>query len=253
LKDRHAIRPYQVGHEKPIELLIKSGLWANLSPPTQRIVPVLLCFAEGGNEPGTLEVRISYRAIQRYSGVSSFETISTALQQLTELEWLKKLPQANTGTTVLRDVNIYVLTPYSDAVMEMANSMAAAFRAMVEQERELRRQQRSARRYSNQASKGSTASTPTEKTGSALLKSTSLYGERSVGQNGATWSVAESVRPPESAVLRYSVVVRHRVDTPARCAPTGTAKAGSESLLRPACGSSLRPVDAGGVCGGTRS
>ena len=94
LKDRHAIRPYQVGHEQPIELLIKSGLWANLSPPTQRIAPVLLCFAHRGKEPDTFEVRISYRAIQRYSGVSSFETISTSLQQLAELEWLKKLPQA---------------------------------------------------------------------------------------------------------------------------------------------------------------
>src|ERR1019366_2761735 len=45
------------------------GSGASLSPPTQRIAPVLLCFAHRGHEPDTFEVRISYRGIQRYSGV----------------------------------------------------------------------------------------------------------------------------------------------------------------------------------------
>src|SRR5262249_48721483 len=93
LADARAIRPYKVGHEKPIALLIKSGIWTSLASPTQRIVPVLLCFAERGNAPETLKVRLSYRAIQRYSGVRSFQSISKALQQLEELWWLRKVPQ----------------------------------------------------------------------------------------------------------------------------------------------------------------
>jgi hypothetical protein len=172
LKDNHAIRPYQVGHEQPTELLIKSGIWADLSPASQRIAPVLLCFAEHGKQPDTFEVRLGYRTIQRYSGIGSFETISNALHQLAELEWLKKLPEENIEATVVRNANSYVLTPYSDTLMETANSMAGANRAAIEQERELRRQQRNARRHSSQASQGSALSSSTEKSETALLKST---------------------------------------------------------------------------------
>jgi hypothetical protein len=105
LTDTHAIRPYRVGYEGPIELLIKSGLWASLKPTPQRIIPVLLHLAERGSDSETFKVQISYRAIQRYSGVKSFGTISEALQQLAEFGWLTTLPQANPEATVLRDVN----------------------------------------------------------------------------------------------------------------------------------------------------
>ena len=193
LKDKHAIRQYEVGHEKPIELLIKSGIWATLAPATQRIAQVLLCFAKPGERPDTFEVQLSYRAIQRYSGVRSFTTISDAIHQLADLEWLKKLPQANIGTNVVRKVNTYVLTPYSDTLMETANSMAGTNRLAIEQERELRTQQRNVRRHSNQASEGYAVSSSTEKAETALLKSTSLYNNCSVGQNGATGSVAEDL------------------------------------------------------------
>jgi hypothetical protein len=89
--------------------------------------------------------------------------------------------------------NTYVLTPYSDTLMETANSMAVANRVVIEQERELRKQQRNARRHFNQASQRSAVSSSTEKTEAALLKSTSLYDNCSVGQNGATRSVAEDL------------------------------------------------------------
>ena len=127
--------------------------------------------------------------------------------------------------------------------------MAAAQRAVIEQERVLRRQQRNARRHYNHAPESSVAGTPTQNPESSLLKSTSLYGERSVGQNGATWSVAESVRRPESAVLRHTVVRHQR-----RCASAVRAhahrRAGSE-FPSPAMGtgSNLRTAQTGGDCG----
>ncbi len=208
LKDGHSVRPYRVGYEGPIELLVKSGLWASLKPATQRIIPVLLHLAGHGSDSVTFKVQISYRAILRYSGVKSFGTISKALQELAELEWLKTLPQANPDTSVLRDVNTYVLTPYGDAVMEMANSMAAALRRAIEQERELRGEERKARRQQKATSLSSSANPPAKSATSVLLKSTSLYTERSVGQNGATKDVAENC--PEAPVRRQSVVSRRK-------------------------------------------
>lgn len=189
LKDRHAIRPYRVGFEDPIELLIKSGIWAQLKPGSQRIIPALLYLAEPGKGPDTFVAQVSYRAIQRYSGVKSFGTISKALKQLAELGWLTTLPQAKPEANVLRDVNTYVLTPFSDAVMEMVNTVSASFRADIEQERELRREERKARRRNTQATEGSSSSASGKKP-NALLKSTSLYDKRSVGQNGASQNAA---------------------------------------------------------------
>ena len=210
LADLHAIRPYRVGHEEPIELLIKSGLWAKLNPPAQRIVPVLLCFAEPSDKPQTFMVRLSYRAIQRYSGVSSFGTIRKALQHLGDLEWLKTVSQQNTAARPLRDVNTYILTPYSDALMELANATAAATRATIEQERELRKQQRKIRRRALEASQRIAESSGTEDTERALLKSTSLYTECSVGQNGATRIVAGNAAPAFFLGLARPKVVRQR-------------------------------------------
>ena len=209
LEDRHAVRPYRVGFEQPIELLVKSGIWAMLKPGSQRIIPALLYLAEPAQDPGTFVAQVSYRALQRYSGVKSFGTISKALKQLAELGWLTALPQANPEASVLRDVNIYVLTPFSDAVMEMANTVSASFRADIEQERELRRHERNARRRNTQATKGSSSSASGKKP-NALLKSTSLYAERSVGQNGATQNVAGNWTEPEFRVRRHRVVVHHR-------------------------------------------
>jgi hypothetical protein len=193
LGDPHAIQPYMVGYEKPIELLVKSGLWAELQPPTQRIVPVLLYFAECGEKSGTFKVQISYLALQRYSGVRSFQTISKALEQLTELDWLVKVSQPKTDAAMLRDVTTYILTPYSDGLLELANATAAAARTTIQRERELRRQERNLRRDAAGANAQRAAKDGNLKPGAALLQSTSLYNHCSVGQNCATQIVAANV------------------------------------------------------------
>lgn len=207
LKDSHAIPPYKIGYEQPIELLVKSGLWANLEPPTQRIVPVLLYFAERGKQPNTLEVRLSYRAIQRYSGVRSFETISKALRQLEEIGWLNKVSQRKPDVSPLREVNTYILTPHVDVVMELANATAAATRIAVAQERELRTKQRKMRRQKTDVI---TATAPI--TGErAALQSTPLYAACSVAQNSATPSVAGYCARRTFRRLDSTESVRHRL------------------------------------------
>jgi 1-acyl-sn-glycerol-3-phosphate acyltransferase len=64
-------------------------LWARLAVPAQRIVPVLLSYAErSGLE--MLKVKISYRAMMRYSGLRSFNAVSGGLRQLAEIGWLQR-------------------------------------------------------------------------------------------------------------------------------------------------------------------
>lgn len=210
LKDCHGVQSYHVGFEEPIELLIKSGIWAMLKPPSQRIIPALLYLAKPGKGPDTFVAQVSYRAIQRYSGVKSFGTISGALKQLAELGWSTTRPQANPEASVLRDVNTYILTPFSDAVMEMVKSVFASFRVEIEQERELRRQERNSRRHSVQTTDKSSLTTSSRKP-SALLKSTSLYENRSVVKKGATKTVAANwSRPGFGSRRNHAAVLRHR-------------------------------------------
>jgi hypothetical protein len=86
--------------------------------------------------------------------------------------------------------------------------MAAAFRTAIEQERKLRSEERKTRRQQQYAFLSSTANSPAKNAASALLKSTSLYAERSVGQNGATKIVAENWSG--APVRQQSVVIRRK-------------------------------------------
>jgi hypothetical protein len=144
LADAGARRPYQVGMEQPIELLVRCGVWARLSAPAQRIVPVLLSFAERGG-PETFRVEISYRGMMRYSGLKSFNAVSGALGQLAEIGWLQRSGNGARGQ-ILRDTGAYVLTPFSEALRELGNTISQEERQMIQAERELREQQRRQRR-----------------------------------------------------------------------------------------------------------
>jgi len=135
---------YDVGHEQPLELLVKSGVWATLRPQAQRIGPVLLHFAEK-REHDTFRVQLSNRGIMRYSGIKSFGSVSKGIAQLEEIGWLSILRGDARAGGLIRAANTYILTPYSDAILELANAMAAQNRKEIEIEREMRRLQRLAR------------------------------------------------------------------------------------------------------------
>jgi DNA-binding HxlR family transcriptional regulator len=138
--------PARAGFEGDIGLLVQSGLWAELSAPTRSIAPVLLLFAD--REPGkaTATVTVSYRAIGRYSGVVSPNSISRAIRELEEIGWLKKLTKQSTGAVA--ETSGYVLYPQGDDLMELANMRARQMRGEIEAEKVVRGKQREARRRS---------------------------------------------------------------------------------------------------------
>jgi len=192
-------RPYQVGTEQPIELLVRSGLWARLSAPAQGIVPVLLSFAEpSGFE--TFQVEISYRGMMRYSGLKSFSAVSGALNQLAEIGWLRR-PGNHARGEIVRETGAYVLTPLSDAVKELGNAIFQEERQTIQAERELREEQRRHRRAqmaerSRQSDVGSRlhpemkATTPPR----GITQYGSLYPRNSVGKKHATPRLSSEVR-----------------------------------------------------------
>jgi hypothetical protein len=161
LESSKALPHFEVGREDPIELLVKSGIWARLSAQAQRIAPTMLAFAEK-EKRDTFRVRISDRAIMRYSGVKSFNSVSKAKRQLEEIEWLERLPSGAQAGSVLRSASNYRLTPYSDGLLELAQVTAAQNRNEMMAERELRQRQRRARAEALNAARRCAALKPTD-------------------------------------------------------------------------------------------
>jgi hypothetical protein len=146
-KGRHIVAPnrdrWMAGHESEIELLIRSGLWAKLSPAARQLVPVLLEFSLKDEGPGqTRSLHMSYQAMLRYSGLCSPNAISRAVGELTKLGWMERLASDGPRTGPVRKVNTYRLTPHSDAVREAANAVWVQTSAEIETERQLRKEKR---------------------------------------------------------------------------------------------------------------
>jgi len=136
-------RIFQFGCESPSELLVRSGVWGKLRPQTQRLVPVLLSFAEQGSD-GRLKLQISYRALMRYSGIRSFNSVSGSFRELVEIGWMQALSQSRLHP-VARETAVYILTPFGAAFSEFANCTAAELREEIEREREFRRSEKQRR------------------------------------------------------------------------------------------------------------
>jgi DNA-binding HxlR family transcriptional regulator len=143
LKRAHRV-PRKAGFEGDIGLLVRSGLWAGLSKPTRCIVPVLLLFADWETGKAEAAVKVSYRAIGRYSGVTSPNAIAKAIRELQEIGWLKRLVNEHTGPVA--ETGSYVLTPQSDDLTELANAKARQMKDEIEAEKQGRRELREARR-----------------------------------------------------------------------------------------------------------
>jgi hypothetical protein len=134
---------WQVGLEDELGVLIRSGLWAQLSEATRVIAPVLVQFAENNRSTGTARVQMSYRAITRYSGIKSPNAIRRALRELNDFGWLE-LPGLGTSLGPGQPTAAYVITPHSDQLMEHANLQCKQEHTEIEIEREVRRRRRGA-------------------------------------------------------------------------------------------------------------
>ena len=89
-------------------------------------------------------VKLSYRAISRYSGIKSRNAIAKAIQELEDLHWLIRIrPRSE---SVIRETNLYRVTPGSDELRELANAIARQHSEEIQAEQDVRAQQRAERR-----------------------------------------------------------------------------------------------------------
>jgi hypothetical protein len=131
-------RSYEVGKESVMQGLVRSGVWAKLPTPAQKIFPVLMEMGELDEKTRRYKSTISYLALRRYSGVGSDKSVKVALDALRDFFLLEFVQVPGTGSAV-RAVSSYLLTPYSDEFLALANAVAGEQRIAVSTEREFRR------------------------------------------------------------------------------------------------------------------
>jgi len=107
-----------------LALMIRSGLWAQLSPAAQAIAPVLLEMASKESPASErMTVQVSYVGITRMSGITSPNAIHRALLALSETG-LMVPPAGRKPGRLVQETASYTLTPYSQELLDMAQAVA---------------------------------------------------------------------------------------------------------------------------------
>jgi hypothetical protein len=135
---------FRLHYHDPFEVLIQSGLWAELPLVAQAIAPVLIALGEKAEGQLTYLVKASYLTIARFSGVSSMTSVKKAVASLAASQWLQriKVPRQSGSIGPLREVCQYQITPWSDALMDRANEHVLGFRKEIEDQKQMREEQR---------------------------------------------------------------------------------------------------------------
>ena len=124
---------YKIGTSgSALETLVRSGIWASLTPSQRSLIPVLLVFAD----PETQKVTISYRGLMRYAGVRSQSTVSVALKRFRSLRMLGI--ESKRDVEGLRGCNVYRLCFDDAEFTAYASDCFGQHRERIESERELR-------------------------------------------------------------------------------------------------------------------
>lgn len=132
---------YRVGASgSGLETLIRSGIWAALTPAQRSIVPILDMFADAG----THRVTISYRGMMRYAGVRSQSTVATALKRFRALRFLRA--EARQDSDGLRACGTYRVCFDDPDFLQLANDCRQRQAEQIEQERDLRKNERRKRK-----------------------------------------------------------------------------------------------------------
>jgi hypothetical protein len=128
---------YRVGaSDSALDALIRSGIWASLTPSQRSLIPVLNTFAD----TETHRVTISYRGMMRYAGVRSQSTVATALSRFRALRFLRA--EARGDSDGLRACNTYQLCFDDPDFVQLANACHLRHEEQIKQEREYRKSQR---------------------------------------------------------------------------------------------------------------
>jgi hypothetical protein len=132
---------YRIGASgSDLQTLIRSGIWASLTPAQRSIVPVLETFADAQ----TQRVTISYRGIMRYAGVRSQSTVATALKRFRALRFLSV--EASKDRDGFRACNSYRLCFGDPEFLQLAHDCLQKQTEQINQERAFRENARGKRK-----------------------------------------------------------------------------------------------------------
>lgn len=123
-----------------LDVIMRSGIWALLTPKQHSILPALNTFTPT-NET---KVKISYRGLARYANVRSHSTISAAIRRFESLHFLRKCRKSTDDG--FRDCSAYEWTLENPKFLEIADAQHNKQRAEIEAERNLRAKARANRK-----------------------------------------------------------------------------------------------------------
>jgi hypothetical protein len=150
-KGRHLMKREQlepcsrVGFGGRLENVVRSGLWATLTPSAKAILGVFSELAD----PNSDSLMISYRGLMRFAGVGSNSSVARSVKYLERICLLKV--QRNDAGDGLRGCNSYLLTLDNPALEKLMTRIHQQHRAEAEAEREIREELRSRRRQQRTA------------------------------------------------------------------------------------------------------
>jgi|SRR5271166_548051 len=124
---------FRVGTGSSVEMLVRSGIWASLTPAQRSLIPVLETFADSQ----TRKVKISYKGLMRNAGVRSQSTVSSALKRFRALRFLRF--ETNRDSDGLRACGTYRLDWNDPDFLNIASDCYRRHSEQAEQERELRK------------------------------------------------------------------------------------------------------------------
>jgi hypothetical protein len=128
---------YRVGTSgSQFELLVRSGLWAELTSAERSLLEVLCSF----KDEVTGATDISFIGLRQYSGVGSFQDIARAIEDLERKHALKV--ERRQGVGVLRACNRYRLTLDDPDFLRLLREVYRGQREEIERERAFRREAR---------------------------------------------------------------------------------------------------------------
>jgi hypothetical protein len=126
--------------ENVITLLIRSGIWSELTHAERSILPALLTFAN--RDTGIAE--ISYRGLMRYSGVGSPATVAAAIRHFEKMRLLQVARKP--GELLFRGVNQYTLTVENPEFQAMVTKVFQQQREEIELEKQFRAEEKMAKK-----------------------------------------------------------------------------------------------------------
>ena len=125
--------------ENIITLLVRSGIWSELSHAQRSILPLMVTFVD--RETGITQ--ISYRGLMQYSGVGSQATIAKAIRTFERMRLLQVARKR--GELLFRSVNQYRLTLDDPDFQALVSKVFQRQREEIELEKQLRAEEKKPR------------------------------------------------------------------------------------------------------------